>query len=203
LTVTHAVYDTTVTPVLSDPKATLKVNGEATASGAMSTAIPLEVGDNRIDIEVTAEEGNKRVYTVNVNRLASDEARLAQLYSNEAVWQEDFTPNRTDYSATVTHDVYGLTLVPLTIEMTAAVKVNDMFVRSGDASAWIDLQVGVNVITVEVTAQNGDVLIYTVTVHREPHSSNEVPDPPGGGDEDHEESPSDTAPSHQEPDRKS
>src|SRR5690606_7575558 len=80
------------------------------------------------------------------------------------------------------------------------VKVNDMFVRSGDASAWIDLQVGVNVITVEVTAQNGDVLIYTVTVHREPDSSNEVPDPPGGGDEDHEESPSDTAPSHQEPD---
>jgi len=72
-TVANSVYSLTVTPTTADPNATITVNGDATASGAESQAIPLNVGENAIDVTVTAQDGQTtKTYAVIVTRNSAD-----------------------------------------------------------------------------------------------------------------------------------
>jgi len=58
-----------VTPTLSDPAASAKVNGVATASGTPSTPIPLIFGANAITVQVTAQDTvTTQTYGITVNR---------------------------------------------------------------------------------------------------------------------------------------
>ena len=66
----HAQNSITVTPTANYQRATITVKGVATASGGASEAISLLVGDNAIDVVVTAEDGTERTYTVTVTRAA-------------------------------------------------------------------------------------------------------------------------------------
>lgn len=58
-----------VTPEVTPPDATIRVDGEPVASGSASPTIPLALGGNPMTIEVTRGDGlATRVYTVVVNR---------------------------------------------------------------------------------------------------------------------------------------
>ena len=60
---------TTVTASLSDPNATMTVNGAAVGSGAPSDKITLVQGNNVITVEVTAEDGTTTTtYAIDVTR---------------------------------------------------------------------------------------------------------------------------------------
>lgn len=64
-----ALAMTSVTAATSDPHATFTVNGQAAASGVASGPIVLDVGQNTIEIVVTAEDGQtKETYKVLVTR---------------------------------------------------------------------------------------------------------------------------------------
>ncbi len=58
----------TVTPTVNQQNATVKVNGTTVASGEASGRVDLSFGANRIMVEVTAQAGNTRNYTVAVTR---------------------------------------------------------------------------------------------------------------------------------------
>jgi len=58
----------TVTATVNQSNATVKVNGTPAASGEASRGIDLEFGSNTIRVEVTAQAGNTRNYTITVNR---------------------------------------------------------------------------------------------------------------------------------------
>jgi gliding motility-associated-like protein len=61
------VASITLTPTLSDPNATLKVNGVAVTSGTVSSPITLKLGKNTIVVEVKAVDGATiKSYTVTV-----------------------------------------------------------------------------------------------------------------------------------------
>jgi hypothetical protein len=67
--VENGVADIAVTATSSDIGATVTIDGSTVSSGAASQPINLSVGDNQIDIVVTAENGmNTETYTINVNR---------------------------------------------------------------------------------------------------------------------------------------
>jgi hypothetical protein len=72
LNVSNRVTTFKVTPVLTDLRATITVNGQNVASGVNSQEITLSVGDNSITIIVTAEDGTTRTYTITVNRSSGD-----------------------------------------------------------------------------------------------------------------------------------
>lgn len=68
--VTNDVYNLTITPTTLDANSTVTVNGQPVKSGTPSEAIELNVGDNKIVVTVTAQDGiTTKTYTIVVTRL--------------------------------------------------------------------------------------------------------------------------------------
>ena len=177
--VAHDVRQTTVTPTTNDNRATyaIKLDGVADAGGVISLA----VGGNVITIEVTAEDGNTvRTYTVTVTRAAppSTDATLGDLALSGAPFT--FASDTTSYEVNVAHDV-DQTMVTATANDDGAIYAIKLDGVT-DADGVIPLAVGSNVITVEVTAEDGNtVKTYKVTISRAaPAAPPDAPDQPTG-----------------------
>jgi hypothetical protein len=67
-TVPESVTRTTIRAIASSREARITINGETVASGAASSAIDLAIGENSINIIVTAANGSTSVYRVVVTR---------------------------------------------------------------------------------------------------------------------------------------
>ena len=71
--VANAIESMTVTPTATSSKATITVNGQSVNSGSTSQPIALNVGENTVTVEVTAEDGTTVIsYTILVTRAAKD-----------------------------------------------------------------------------------------------------------------------------------
>ena len=182
--VANGVDETTVTPTTNDDGATyaIKLGGAAAADGKISLA----VGSNVITVEVTAADGNTiKTYTVTVTRAAppSTDATLSGL-TLSGVDFGAFASSTTEYTANVANDVAETTVTPTTNDdgATYAIKIGG----AADADRTVSLAVGSNVITIEVTAEDGQTTkTYTITVTRAeaeptPDSPPKTPDAPTG-----------------------
>ena len=139
----------------------VKLNGVVDDDGVISLA----VGSNVITVEVTAEDDSTtRTYTITVTRFLSADATLSGLTLSDVTLS--FDRATTQYTARVANGVTQTTVTP-TVNHSAAsyeIKLGGVV----DADGVIPLTVGRNVITVEVTAENGSTTrTYTVTVIRE------------------------------------
>jgi gliding motility-associated-like protein len=171
--VSNATANITVTPTASDVNSTITVNGVAVVSGTASGAIPLSVGPNTITTIVTAQDGiTTGTYIVTVTRAASTNANLANLAISNGTLTPVFAGGTINYTANVANAITSITTTPTTADVNATIKVNGATVTSGSASGAITLNVGPNVITTVVTAQDGiTTKTYTVTVTRAPSST--------------------------------
>ena len=172
LEVAHDVTSVTLTPTVQDTgKATVTVDGTTVASGSASDAIALSVGANSITVRVTAEDSTTtKDYTVTITRQQAPRSSNANLSAlTVSAGDLAFDSATTRYALEVAHDMTSVTLTP-TVQDTgkATVTVDGTTVSSGSASDAIALEVGENVITVVVTAEDGSTTItYTVTVTRQ------------------------------------
>ena len=168
----NSVSQTTVTPTVNHSGASyvIKLGGATDADGTVSLA----VGSNVITVEVTAQDGStKRTYTVIVARAAplSTYAALSTL-TLSGVDFGTFDSSITSYSAQVANSVSRTTVSPSASSSGANYVVKLGGVTYTDRT--VSLSVGRNVITIEVTAQDGSTTrTYTVTVTRA--SENEQP----------------------------
>ncbi len=160
----HAVTETTVTATAAAGAGyEVKLNGVVDQDEIVSLA----VGDgNVISVVVTAQDGETtQTYTVIVTRAGSADAGLSALSLSGVTLMPAFASGTTVYTASVGHAV-----TETTVTATAAagagyeVKLNG----ASDQDGIVPLAVGDgNVITVVVTAQDGDSKqTYTVTVTR-------------------------------------
>ena len=174
VTVPYSVQSVVAKPTSSDSYATVKVNGETVTRGNSSTAIPLNVGTNMISVNVTAEDGiATKAYTITVTRLEpSSNADLSALSLSSGTLDPVFARDTTSYTATVPYSVSSVTAKPSAAESHATLKVNGSTVTSGSASGAVSLDVGDNIVTVEVAAEDGTTTkTYTITVTRFERSS--------------------------------
>ena len=147
----------------------IRLDGVTDADGTVSLA----VGSNVVTIEVTAEDGvTKQTYTVTVTRAEppSTDATLSGLKLSDVDFGT-FDSTTTSYTAAVANSVSETTVTPAVNDPGA-----DYVVRLDeveDADGTVSLAVGANVITVEVTAEDGSTKqTYTITVTRaEPPST--------------------------------
>jgi hypothetical protein len=165
--VSNATTSLTVTPTVADANATVKVNGTTVASGSASGAIALNVGANTITTVVTAQDGTTtRTYTVTVTRAASSNANLSNLVLSTGALTPAFAAGTTIYSQSVSNATASLTVTPTVADATATVKVNGKTIAPGNTSSPIVLNIGENVITTVVTAQDSSTKTYMVVVTR-------------------------------------
>ena len=164
--VANSVNSLTVTPTVAEAHATVKVNGVTATSGSAATISGLIVGTNTITVEVTAQDPTiTKTYTVTVTRNSND-ANLSALAISQGTLSPSFATGTISYSASVANSVGTLTLTPTVNFPSATVTVSGTAVTSGSPSGAISLAVGANVIPVLVTAQDGTLQTYTVTVTR-------------------------------------
>ena len=178
--VANSVTATTVTATVNHSGATHVIKlGSVTDADAV---VPLSVGSNVITIEVTAEDGNTtRAYTVTVTRAArsttppppASDASLGGL-ALSGVDFGTFASETTSYTAQVANSVTETT-VTATVNNSGATH----FIKLGgvtDSDGVVPLSVGSNVITIEVTAEDGNTTrTYTVTVTRAGESTSGTP----------------------------
>ncbi|CAH1198772.1 hypothetical protein PAECIP111893_01097 [Paenibacillus plantiphilus] len=177
--VSYSVNSLSVMPTVVDATATVTVavNGgtpEAVASGVASSALPLNVGVNTIEVVVTAQDGTTiQIYTVDVTRQPNTDASLSGLsLSGGAVLSPSFSAGTFGYTSSVAYSENSLSVTPVAhATATVTVAVNGgtpEAVASGAASSALPLNVGVNTIDVVVTAQDGTTIqTYTVDVTRQ------------------------------------
>ena len=115
--------------------------------------------------------------TGNVNSLAlggtvaiaslSANADLSDLTLSAGTLTPVFSSGTTSYTASVANSVSSITVTPTASDVNATIKVNNVTVASGNASAAVALNTGDNIISIVVTAQDGiTTKTYSVTVNR-------------------------------------
>jgi len=154
--VPNAVSSITITGVAEDANATVLGNVENA---------PLNVGKNDFMITVTAQDLTTKNYTVTVTRAASSNADLISLTVSEGTLAPNFSPIITEYGVVVENAVSSISITCVTEDANATVSGNVT-----DAP----LNVGENIFTITVTAEDNTTKIYSVTVIREDITQYEI-----------------------------
>ena len=169
----------TVTPTLEDINATMKVDGQDTASG-QSREITLKPAGQTTTIEifVKAQNGQVKQYHVEVPRGASGNNDLVNL-TLSPVRLPGFNRNTLDYTVNVGSSVASVTVTPTLDDPTATLTVTSNgpgpITTSGQARTIPLRAAGLStIINIVVKAQNGSEKPYTITVDRA------APPPPSG-----------------------
>ena len=157
ITVNNNIKSLGVTAYPEDSKSKVSISGNRN----------WKVGVNNITITVTAENGNKKVYTVAVTRKDEDnktpeetkkkssDNNLSKLVVTNGELKPEFDKDKTEYNVTISNDVNKLDLSYVTSDSNAKVEV------SGNG----DFEVGkAKPVTVKVTAEDGSIKIYTINV---------------------------------------
>lgn len=95
----------------------------------------------------------------------SDNANLSALTISEGSLDPPFDPVTTCYSVTVENSIDEISVTPTTADTNATLTVNDIAVNSGDPRL-ISLDVGDNLISIVVTAEDTTIKTYYVAVRR-------------------------------------
>ena len=148
------------------------------ADGNGKIRYPLEVGENTIDIEVTAEDGvTKKVYTVIVTRLVGINAQLSQLRVGDNM---PLTPSFKESTSTYTVSNVSPTTDKINVyaktrDSDSKVKISGGEYQVGETTSEVELDYGTNHIVVDVTAANGiNTMQYVVTVIRNISGNNNL-----------------------------
>ena len=167
--VSNATSSIKLTPVTSVAQATVTVNGATVISGNKSQSIPLSVGANTINTEVTSQDGTTtRVYTVIVTRLSSDDNLTNLTATAGGDMQPAFNANTTVYTVKLPYSEIATRIYFTLSDSNATATLNGKPVASGTSSPVMALNVGPNVFNVIVTAQDGIATkTYKVTVTRD------------------------------------
>lgn len=189
-TAENSISSVKVTATAADTGASIRINDNSVSSGTPSGQITLNTGTNTINVVVTAGDGTAATYTITVTRSApavsgtpvtsdtpvvlSGNNNLSGLTASSGTLSPAFAAATTGYAISVGYDTDSITVTPTVAESHATVKVNGAAVAGGSASGAISLSVGANSIPIAVTARNGAVKTYTITVTRaaEPLSDN-------------------------------
>jgi|GEM_PF-6169579 len=158
----------TVTPSAPGNDMNITVNGTAVKSGNSSQPIELhsDTYTNIVIIVDDEESQTARMYTVSARRIGDSTATLDDLALSTGSLVPSFRSDRLDYSVEVDNDITAMSVTPAAASGFSTISVNGSSVASGSASAPISLNVGINLISVIVTAEDETTCTYTITVKR-------------------------------------
>ncbi|XP_018517057.1 uncharacterized protein LOC108873376 [Lates calcarifer] len=167
---TPAVTDYTVTVESSVSKVTLDLlTSDCGASysilfGDGSRTVKLNDGLNRVEIEVVAEDGTIKRYSVGITKLSAKIAELSSLIvEGDIPLRPTFSSKVYEYNSIVPFHCNAVTLLPKVPDKNIKVTVN-----GADSSQPVLLNFGDTVVEISVCSADGsNSQVYTVSVTRE------------------------------------
>lgn len=154
-TVDNKVTSVGVTATVEDSTATIEINGKKTPSGATSQNISLDEGGNTITIVVTDSKDEISTYVINVTRrYGKDNVNLSSLKVTDGTLSPVFDPEIYNYSVKVARSIDKVRVIFTAENDKAKIKINGKEYDSGAQSDYINLDIGANLITVEVVAED-------------------------------------------------
>jgi DNA-binding beta-propeller fold protein YncE len=168
--VENSVTSITVTASKSDAYTNISIDSTNYPSGtpASKTIDDLVVGNTNVSIEVTAENGSTKTYTITVNRARSSNANLTELTVNQGTLNPGFSAGTTAYTAGIVVDPAGndITVTAAKSDPYTKISIAGMDYNAGtDAEKTVSLSPGRNEIPVTVTAEDGtSTKTYTIRV---------------------------------------
>lgn len=149
-----------ITAIPNNKYATVEIEGSTS----------LNIGSNEIKIKVTSETGDERIYIINANRVLDSNNYLSNLTSNLG-FNEEFDKEKSEYTAT-TEDT-KISISPVLESSKASYSISD---NNGNTitSFPTSLVLGENIFFINVTAQDGTVRTYKITVTRNKSSNSKL-----------------------------
>ena len=147
-----------VSAILDDEKATLTTD--------LSNKFSLNLGANKINIVVTAENGDTSTYVLNVEREKNNDATLDSITVSEGILTPAFNKNTLNYTVNVDNDVTSIEILATATDSNATVT----------GTGTKQLNTGDNTVTIKVTSESGSENTYTINVVRAKSSNNNLTD---------------------------
>ncbi|MFD2673528.1 cadherin domain-containing protein [Marinicrinis sediminis] len=167
VTVENEISQFTLTPSVSERHASVLINGSSVESGSPYSHTDLQVGQNSFSILVEAQSGITKIYNVNVNRKASNDANLTELLISKGRIVPDFDPDKLKYQVNLSYGIKSVSLIPTSSHANAVIRINGELQTSATESSDIDLEVGPNIVEIEVTAEDGiTTKLYELNIRR-------------------------------------
>lgn len=153
---------TSYTVTVPDTASTVTVvgtKGDTTQSISGLGPVTLTGDSTEHQVEVTAEDGSKKTYTITVKKQASsgptlDSDSTLKDLTVGGTTIKDFSPTKTTYTIDVDKDTTSLNLAGIANSTKSTVAV----------SGGTNLKEGNNVATVTVTAEDGSKSVYTINI---------------------------------------
>ncbi|BCZ48986.1 hypothetical protein psyc5s11_50530 [Clostridium gelidum] len=166
--VENTVSSITVTAIAEDPASTIKINDIKIPSGAASGYINLNEGGNLISVTVTDTNGSTNTYTIRVTRRYSKEnVNLSSLSVSDGTMTPRFDPEMYLYTVKIAKNIERVRVKFASQNDKAKIKINGKEYATGQESDYINLNVGANLITVEVKAEDGKTTTtYKISIIR-------------------------------------
>lgn len=148
------------------------ITNDSNAKVSISGNKNLSVGKNNILVEVTAEDGNKKTYKIEVTRASASNTstNTAKKSSNNNLSSVSgidglsFDPNKTEYEVELPFEVTSLNVSATPEDSKAKVNISNGSLK--------DLEIGkTNTITITVTAEDSSIKVYTFNVKRTSYKS--------------------------------
>lgn len=155
-TVASNVKTVSITPILEDAKANAVISNNANEE--------LKAGeDNKITITVTAEDGSKKAYNINIKREAlTSDATLKSLEIEEAE-KFEFDKDKFTYNVEIDKNIKSLTIIYELADENSTINIE------GNS----ELKNG-SIVKLIVTAQDGTKKVYTLNIIKETNKKKNV-----------------------------
>lgn len=155
-TVDNNVTSVGITAVTVDSTATITIDGDEVPSGATSPNISLDEGANVINVKVKDDKGNTKTYVLTITRkYPKSNGNLSSLSVTNGTISPVFDPETYLYSVKVARSVEKVKVKFTAQNDKTTIKIDGKKFASGQQSDYIKLDLGANLVTVEVTAEDG------------------------------------------------
>lgn len=150
--------------VPTDATSTISGSYNGTSFGAGSNLLNLNFGINTFDITVTTQDGNTKVYTVNIIRPECRNLSILKINGDD----KELFNEIYEYNYVVGNDVTSVDIDAVLSSYIAS------FVDGFGSRTVDELEVGNNTILVKIKSEYDEELVYTININRLDENGNDV-----------------------------
>ena len=124
----------------------------------------LDIDDNTIEVSVTSESGDVRVYTIVITRERNNDTSLSDILLSDGELDNEFTSNITEYTVIIPEELNEITVTGIKNNNVQTVNGNGIYKLHNKSTD----------ITLNVVAENGDTRDYVIHVIKDMSSNSKI-----------------------------